>query len=111
MTKKESDYQRHLIKRIETEVLPGSMVLKNDSEYRPGIPDLSVLYKDRWGMLETKKSAKEKHQPNQDYYVDVAETMSFGAFIYPENEDEVLDDLQRSLQPGGRTRLPKPEQG
>ena len=66
---------------------------------KPGLllPDLLVLYKDKWASLECKKSAKAKHQPNQDYYVDKMNEMSHSAFIYPENKDEVMSDLKKTF--------------
>lgn len=73
------------------------MVLKNDPTYLQGVPDLLVLYKDKWASLEVKKSAKAKHQPNQDYYVDKMNEMSHSAFIYPENKDEVMNDLRKAF--------------
>ena len=94
---REGAYQSKLIKEIKQR-LPGCMVLKNDSSYLQGVPDLLVLYNDRWACLEVKKSAKARHQPNQDYYVDKMNKMSFSAFIYPENERQVLDALQRALR-------------
>lgn len=92
----ESDYQADLIGRLE-EKLPGCMVLKNDSGYRQGIPDLLVLCNGKWAALEVKPSPTAKHQPNQDYYIKKMNDMSFAAFIHPDNEEEVLDALQRSL--------------
>lgn len=89
---RESKFQSDLIKKIKN-YLPGCIVLKNDPNYIQGIPDLSVFYGDRWAFLEVKKSFDELHQPNQDYYVSKAQDMSFGAFIFPENEEEVLDAL------------------
>ena len=94
---REGAYQSKLIKKIK-ELLPGAMVLKNDSSYLQGVPDLLVLYNDRWGCLEVKKSANSHHQPNQDYYVEKMNEMSFSAFIYPDNERQVLDALQRALR-------------
>lgn len=102
----ESQYQAYLIKHLP-KLLPGCVVVKNDSEYLQGVPDLLVLYNDRWAMLEVKRSAKDNHQPNQDYYVDLFGAMSFAAFIYPENEEQVLHDLQRALSPRGETRVSK----
>lgn len=96
MGTKENVFQKNLIKKIKN-VLPGSMVLKNDSTYIQGIPDLIVLYNDKWAALECKKEKAAKHRPNQDYYISKMDKMSYAAFIYPENEEEVLDDLQRSL--------------
>lgn len=92
--KRENGFQSNLIVELK-ETFPGCIVLKNDSSYMQGIPDLSVFYGDRWAMLECKKSQKETHQPNQDYYVDKTNGMSFGAFIYPENKDEVMKALRK----------------
>ena len=92
--KRENSFQSNLIVELK-ETFPGCIVLKNDSSYMQGIPDLSVFYCDRWAMLECKKSPNETHQPNQDYYVDKTNGMSFGAFIYPENKDEVMKALRK----------------
>ena len=91
-TKLEREYQPGLIKRIQT-LFPDCLIQKNDPNYRQGVPDLLVLNFDRWALLEVKKSENEKPRPNQPYWVDWAKARSFGAFIYPENEDEVLNAL------------------
>lgn len=98
---RESVYQAGLIKRIKKR-FPGAIVLKNDSSYKQGIPDLLILWKKKWGALECKKSASEHHQPNQDYYVEKMNKMSFASFIFPENEQEVLDAMEQSFQRGSR---------
>ncbi len=92
----ENKFQSKLIKELKKE-FPGCMVLKNDSSYIQGVPDLLILYKDKWSALEVKKSATAKHQPNQDYYVNKMNEMSHSAFIYPENKDEVLDNLRKAF--------------
>lgn len=88
----ERDFQSKLIKKIE-KALPGCYILKNDPTYIQGIPDLTILYKGKWATLEDKKSATAPHRPNQDHYVSDMNAMSFSAFIFPENEKEVLDEL------------------
>lgn len=88
----ENKFQSYLIKKIE-ERLPDSIILKNDPNYKQGIPDLVIFYKDGWACLECKKSAKSSHRPNQDYYVNKMDSMSFARFISPENCDAVLDEL------------------
>lgn len=93
----ESKFQGRLIKRIE-KIFPGCIILKNDPEYRQGIPDLTILYGKHWALIECKKSENEEHQPNQDYYILHADEMSFGRFIYPENEEEVINELQQAFQ-------------
>lgn len=97
MPKRENDFQAKLIKDIK-ERLPGAMVIKNDANYIQGIPDLTIFYRDRWATLECKKDATASHRPNQDHYVEKMDEMSFSRFIYPENREEVLNELQRSLQ-------------
>lgn len=98
---RENQFQSQLIRKIKQR-FPDAIVLKNDPSYKQGIPDLTVLWKDKWAALECKKSAKEHHQPNQDYYVDKMNEMSFSSFIFPENEQEVLDAMDRSFQRSSR---------
>jgi hypothetical protein len=93
---KESKFQSDLKKELQG-MFPGCMITKLDSGDIQGIPDLLVLYKDKWAVLENKRSAKATHQPNQDYYVDKMNGMSFASFIYPENKDEVLARLRKKF--------------
>ena len=88
----ESKFQSNLIKEIK-ERYPGSIILKNDSSYMQGVPDLLVLHNDKWVTLEVKRNANAKHQPNQDYYVNKMNEMSYSSFIYPENKEKVLNEL------------------
>ena len=94
---RENKYQAKLIKRIEAR-FPGAIVLKNDPTYLQGVPDLIVLYKKHWAMLEAKRDKNATHQPNQDLYVEHMNRMSFSAFIYPENEEEVLDGMEKAFR-------------
>ena len=95
--KKESAFQGKLIKELQ-ERFPGCVVLKNDPNYIQGIPDLLVLYRSRWAALECKRGGKESRQPNQEYYVDKLNGMGFAAFIFPENREEVLHDLEEAFR-------------
>ena len=88
----ENRFKTKLIKEIK-EMFPGCMVLHLDPNEIQGSPDLLVLYQDKWAALEGKKTSSASHRPNQDYYVDLMNDMSFAAFIYPENKDEVLEEL------------------
>lgn len=92
-SKLERDFQAKLIMELKVR-FQGCIVLKNDSSYIQGIPDLLVLYKDRWATLECKRSTTASHRPNQEYYVGLMDEMSFSRFICPENKDEVLNELQ-----------------
>lgn len=93
----ESRFQANLIKELK-KLFPGCIVMKSDSGYLQGIPDLLILYKNKWATLECKQSAGVKKQPNQEYYVDKMNEMSFSRFICPENKEEVLHDLQQSFK-------------
>lgn len=88
----ENRFKTNLKREIE-KMLPGCMIMHLDPNEIQGIPDLIILYKDRWAVLEGKKSAKASHRPNQNYYVEKMDSMAFASFIYPENKDEVLDAL------------------
>lgn len=88
----ERDFQAKLIKEIK-DIFDGCIVMKNDSSYIQGIPDLLVLYKNRWASLEVKKNARASRRPNQEYYVERMDNMSFSRFVCPENKDEVIHDL------------------
>lgn len=93
MSKLENAFQAKLIKDLKS-MFVGCLVMKLDSAYIQGIPDLLILFKDKWAVLECKRSAKASKQPNQEYYVDRLNQMSFSRFIFPENKDEVLDELK-----------------
>ena len=92
----ENKFQANLIREIQTR-FPGCIVMKNDSSYIQGIPDLLILYKDRWASLEAKKDEKASHRPNQDYYVQKMNEMSFSKFVYPENRKEIMHELEQTL--------------
>ena len=93
----ENKFQFNLIKELK-KMFDGCIVMKNDSSYIQGIPDLLILYKDKWASLECKKNAKAKRQPNQEHYVKIMNDMSFSRFIYPENKEEVLNELQQTFK-------------
>lgn len=93
----ENRFKTNLIKEIKS-ILPGCMVVHLDPNEIQGIPDLLVLYNDRWLTLEVKKSERANVQPNQRYYVDLMNDMSFSAFIYPENKEEVLYEIQQTFR-------------
>lgn len=100
----ENKFKTDLIKDIEA-MLPGCMVLHLDPNEIQGIPDLLILYEDKWAVLEGKKSVNASHRPNQDYYVNLMNDMSFAAFIYPENKWEVLHELQQAFRTRRKTRI------
>jgi hypothetical protein len=100
----ESEFQSGLIQELKVR-FPGCIVVKNDANYIQGFPDLLVLYRDRWAALECKRSASANRQPNQVYYIDELDQMSYASFIYPENKEEVLHELQQAFGTRRSTRV------
>lgn len=94
--KSEAAYQARLIKKLQA-IFPSGFILKNDPTEYQGIPDILILVGSRWAMLEIKLSPTAEVQPNQEYYVDMFNRMSFASFICPETEEQVLYDLQSTL--------------
>lgn len=104
----ESRFQASLIKKLKR-MFPGCVILKNDSSYLQGICDLTILWGPNWAWLEVKDSERSPVQPNQQYYVDLGYEMSYAAFIYPSNEEQVLDELQQALSYRRASRFAEPE--
>lgn len=94
----ESKFQSNLIKELKKR-FKGCVVLKTDPNYIQGFPDLLVLYKNKWCALECKRKASASKRPNQEHYVRLLNAMSFARFIYPENKEDVLRELQQTFQP------------
>lgn len=90
----ESKFQSNLIQELKS-TYPGVIVLKNDEQYKPGFPDLTVLWHHRYAVLECKQSASSPYRPNQEYYLERVAEMSFSATVYPDNKDDVLHELHR----------------
>lgn len=95
--KLERDFQKNLIKELKDRFV-GAIVTKLDSSHIQGIPDLLILFGDKWATLECKKSSVASHRPNQDYYVDRMNQMSFSKIIFPENKGDVLNELEIYFQ-------------
>lgn len=95
--KLERDFQADLIKELKS-MFEGCFIVKLDPNYIQGIPDLLILFRDKWATLECKKSAKATRRPNQEYYVGLMNAMSFSRFIFPENKEEVLRELQQAFR-------------
>jgi hypothetical protein len=100
-------FKARLIKELEHR-FPGCIVFNLDpNTVHQGVPDLLILYRNTWAMLETKGAYNSRRRPNQEFYVNFYNEMSYANFIYPENEEEVLDDLQQTFQPRRRSRISK----
>jgi hypothetical protein len=91
---KESEFQTKLIKKLR-HMFPDCVILKNDPSYLQGVPDLVIFHGARYAFLEVKASETAPFRPNQPYYLELLNGMSFAEAIYPSNEQEVLDELAR----------------
>ena len=96
MAKLESKFQKELIDEIR-ERYPGCVIIKNDPNYIQGFPDLTILYKNKWIVLEVKRDKNSRHQPNQDFYINKLNDMSYASFAYPENKEVVLREIQHTF--------------
>lgn len=92
----EKDFQKLFLDKVKL-LKPGAIILKNDARYRQGIPDWIVLHITGTFVFEIKAHSKASKQPNQHYYIGQLQKMGyFARFVYPENMQEVLDEIQRS---------------
>lgn len=92
----EKDFQKDFIHKIKT-LLPNSIAIKNDANYLQGFPDWTVIDGPRVYVFEAKAFKKANRQPNQEYYINAINAAGgFARFVYPENMQEVLDEIQRA---------------
>jgi len=96
MSKKENKFKSELKKDLKN-IFPDCALFDLDPNQQQGVPDLLVLYKSYWAMLECKRNAKSSHRPNQDYFINKFNEMSYASFIYPENKEEVLNALESTF--------------
>jgi hypothetical protein len=101
---RESEFEKHLIEQI-MRAYPGAIILKNNANLIQGIPDRLVLWGPRWAAFDAKESEKAPKRPNQDYYIREMNDMSYASFVYPQNEEVFLNELQQALRSNRRTRI------
>lgn len=94
----EKDFQAALHSQLR-DLFPGCIILKNNPNFLQGVPDTIILYQDRWATLELKKSRTAAKRPNQEYYVERMNSMAYSSFVYPENKETVLRELQIHFAP------------
>ena len=96
-TKLENQFQAKLIKELHARFNP-CVVMKLDSGYIQGIPDLIILRSGKWATLECKRSSTAPFRPNQETYNEKLNGMSFSRVIFPENKEAILDELTDFLR-------------
>jgi len=99
MATPEGKFKAKLIEKLE-ERYPDFIITKLEADLKNGIPDIVILGdKKRWATLEAKKNKEEVTKPRrnkkaQDYYVSKMGKMGYSSYVYPENEEEVLSELE-----------------
>lgn len=96
MSDLESDFQKEYVLELE-ETFPGSMIIRGNSSWRQGVPDWMLLHGPNWAALELKRDAKAVKQPNQPYYVEKMNAMSYASFVYPSNAKAVIREIQQAF--------------
>lgn len=94
----ESKFKSELIAQIKLQY-PGAIILKTDANQLQGILDNIILFKDKWAAFEAKRSQFSPHRPNQDYYAELMNEMSYASFVYPENKEVFLNELHETFRP------------
>jgi hypothetical protein len=94
MPKLERDFQRETKYKLKV-IFPGCIVKRNSTDDIQGFPDITVFYQGRFAMLEFKRSESASKRPNQEYWIEQIRGIGgFADFIYPENEQEIFDELK-----------------
>lgn len=90
---KESNIQSDIIKRLKG---MGCVVIKYEQNATTlkGFPDIMFMKGPFWGALEVKTSKKAHKQPGQQDWIDKLNEMSYAKFIYPENKEEILNEIK-----------------
>jgi len=85
----ESKFQSLFIKTLKQK-FPECIVVKNNPNYIQGIPDLTMFLGSQWFTFESRR-------PNQEWYVNRMNEMGgHSYFVYPENMEEILNDIQQA---------------
>ncbi len=58
------------------------------------MPDMIIIAPIVWAALEFKRSEGASLRPNQDYHIMRLNEKGYATFVFPENVEEVLDELE-----------------
>lgn len=101
---RESQFEAALIRELRR-LYPGCVILKNDGNSLQGFPDRLILFEDKWAAFEVKAFGNARRRPNQEYYIELLNNMSYASFVHPQNKETFLDELQQTLRPGRTARI------
>ena len=93
----ESEFRKAFLEEVQNRIDPlnkGFLFFLNASNAFRSFPDIVILGSHKWAALEFKKSKRASHQPNQEYYINKLNEIGYASFVYPENAEEILNDLE-----------------
>lgn len=93
----ESRFQSSVKHELETKY-PGCIVRKNPPGQENGFPDLVMYYGPIWAMFECKREKDARKRPNQKWWVERLDEMSFARLIFPENRERVMGELDEFIR-------------
>lgn len=99
-----SGFKTKFIRNLKVR-FPNCVVLLTDPQYLQGVPDILMLLEDTWFAFEVKATKTSSRRPNQEWWIDILNRQSYASFVYPENEEEVIREVQQSLEARRRARL------
>ncbi len=90
----ESEFKKRTIQRIKDRLPSLDLDFINTKPFNRSMPDTFVIGPWCWAALEFKRSEDADQQANQDYHIERLNRKGYARFVFPENVEEVLDDLE-----------------
>lgn len=93
----EKDFKKSFHTRVKRAVHPLAILqYKQDSTTVAGFPDTIIILEGITIFIEFKKSKTAKFRPGQKEWIEKLNNNGHFAFVcYPENADEVLEEIKR----------------
>jgi len=92
----ESAFKKNFITELNVRLAPIDLEYIHTRSHNRSFPDLLILGPgSTWAALEFKAAEEADHQPNQAWYINRLNHWAYATFMYPENREEVLGDLEK----------------
>ena len=95
--RRETKFKKMFKKKLKR-LYPECIIVEADPTYFWSVPDVYFFLGSFWAALEFKRTEGSSRRPNQEYWVEVLDKMSFARFVYPGVEEEVLSELEAAIQ-------------
>jgi hypothetical protein len=90
----ESAFKKYAIQAIQDKFVELDLDFIHTKPYNRSMPDLVILAAPFWAALEFKTSKQAPSRPNQDYHINRLNKKGYASFVFPENLEEVLYELE-----------------